>query len=96
MAPSPPPSAKRREPSTPVRSSHTSASDASSRPPELPDAEPEEVRVNRPSPLTASARPPSSSGVSSSLRIPAAPMLIVRSAVSASWRCGVTVTSPDP
>ena len=89
------PSATGRDPSIPVRTSQTSASDAAW----LPDAErtaSEDVRVKRASPLTASARPLPSTGRSTSLRTPAAPMLSERSAVSGVCPSGVTVTSPAP
>ena len=79
----------------PVRTSHTSASAAS----RLPAAErtvSEDVRVNRPSPFTARVRPCSPSGRSTSLRTPAAPMVMVRSADRPALPSGVTVTSPVP
>ena len=84
----------------PVRTSHTSASVAA----RLPASErtaADDVRVNRASALTASARPAPDAGPSTSLRNPAAPIDSERSAVSAdrfapSASRGVTRSSPAP
>ena len=82
----------------PVRSSHTSASAASSRP--LLAASfvaSEAVRVKRASPFTASASPPPGGGVSTSPRKPAAPIAIVRSAVNGlTFPPGMSFISPAP
>ena len=75
----------------PVRSSQTSASAASS-----PAAAFDEVTVNRASPLTARARPSPFSGFTTSPRIPAAPIVMVRSADIAAWPSGLTFNSPAP
>ena len=85
----------RLEPSIPARTRLTPAF-AAWRSPSAVRTASEEVRVKRASPLTASTSPSPSAGLNTSLRIPAAPMLIVRSALSAALPSGDTVTSPAP